>query len=225
MKSTAGTVSQTIKTIVWASTPQSKEPRSPESSPDELVKIRKWQAKWLQMNCHHPKLLTACDIVAKYCHRWFERDADKCLLVMAGNPGCGKTRIAKGIARFTGAAQQLAYERGGWGTQQSLPSTAWVQWPEAVDGFKTGNYEIMHDLFSDDLIVLDDIGAENDPSKNGCAKLCQILSARERRFTVVTTNIQPQDWAHVFNARIADRMLRNSTVIDMFEIPSYATVV
>lgn len=82
----------------------------------------------------------------------------------------------------------------------------------------------MDDAFENDLVILDDIGAETDQYKSGIPndKLCQILSRREKRFTVVTTNIAPQNWMERFDGRINDRLCRNSVILDISGVPSYA---
>jgi DNA replication protein DnaC len=91
-----------------------------------------------------------------------------------------------------------------------------------VDDFKGGDYSVLGDMFEVDLLVIDDIGAEHDPSKSGVNKLCQILSRRETKFTVITSNISPAHWPERFDTRIADRLLRNSEVIELWSVPSYA---
>jgi len=103
-----------------------------------------------------------------------------------------------------------------------VPSIAFYRWPEVTDGFKEGDYSPMTDLLDSDLVIIDDIGAEYDPSKNAANRLCQTLSRREQKFTMVTTNIHPEHWAHLFDVRIADRLLRNSQIVDLFGVPSYA---
>ena len=81
----------------------------------------------------------------------------------------------------------------------------------------------MADACRADFLVIDDIGAESDRYKSGEAidKLCQILSRREGMFTVVTTNVEPSNWSALLDARVADRLLRKSVVVDMFEVPSF----
>jgi DNA replication protein DnaC len=157
----------------------------------------------------------------KFCGRWFVNNTDRSLLVLCGESGCGKTHTAKAIFRFAQLASLKAYETGKWELGR-VPTSFFVSWPEATDGFKSGEYGAMEDMMKDDLIVLDDLGAEHDPSKNAVNKLCQVLSRRERKFTVVTTNIKPEEWSDRFDVRIADRLLRNSQVINLFAVDSYA---
>ena len=102
------------------------------------------------------------------------------------------------------------------------PSAIFLQWPELAVEFAAKNFSAVQDANSSDLLVLDDIGADNDPWSVARDMLCQILSRRERKFTVVTTNIQMQDWAEKFDVRINDRLMRNSIIVDLSNVPSYS---
>jgi DNA replication protein DnaC len=53
-------------------------------------------------------------------------------------------------------------------------------------------------------------------------KLCQVMERRRHEFTVITTNISPAQWNQRFDIRIADRLMRSSTIIDLTGVPSYA---
>ena len=111
-------------------------------------------------------------------------------------------------------------EAGGW--EISIPSVLYVNWPEVVDGFKEGLYGVVQDCFESSLLIIDDIGAEHDPSKNAADKVCQILSKREHKFNVITTNVHQTSWSNKFDMRIADRLLRNSVVVDLSDIESHS---
>lgn len=90
-----------------------------------------------------------------------------------------------------------------------------------VDGFKQGQWDVIDTLIDDFLVVIDDIGAEHDPSKIGMEKLCQVLSRRENKFTVITTNITIDQWPEKFDERVFSRLNRNTTLIDLSEVPDY----
>jgi len=174
-----------------------------------------WQREFLELNCYHPALQALADAAQRFCHCWSRNIRANSLLVLSGNPNCAKTHTARAICRW--CRQHPSTARARW--RQDL---IFVSWPRICDGLKEGATGVCEDLIETDLAVIDDIGAENDPWKIGANYLCQILSARERRFTVVTTNIGPEDWAEKFDARIADRLLRYSHVVNLFGVPSYA---
>lgn len=181
----------------------------------------KWQQKWIGLDCVAPELQTLATAAEAFCGRWFNNITESSLLVIVGDFGSGKTHTAKAIFKFCSTAAVSAFDTKKWG-QHSFPSSLFISWPEAANQFTEKNFSLLDDATSNDLVVLDDIGAENDPWKICADKLCQILSRRERKFTVVTTNIQPANWADKLDGRINDRLLRNSTVIDLSGVPSYA---
>lgn len=114
-----------------------------------------------------------------------------------------------------------AYDTRKW-PGGKFPQSIFIEWPEAAAQFGDKNFSVMQDAIENELVILDDIGAENDPWKVCADKLCQILTRRERQFSIVTTNIQPAEWPQRFDGRINDRLLRNSTVIDLTGVPSFA---
>jgi DNA replication protein DnaC len=148
------------------------------------------------------------------------------MLVMAGESGCGKTHVARAIYRYCRAAALRAYTDGAGKTWRggSLPSATFARWPEVAAEIAAGHTGLIEELREADLAVLDDIGAENDPWKKAADALCQLLSRREFRFSVVTTNIKLEEWSSRFDTRTADRLLRNSEVINLFGVKSYAMI-
>lgn len=184
----------------------------------------KWGKKWLKLDCHDPRLENLAFKAEKFCGRWFRFNPNPSLLVMAGEPNSGKTHTAKRIAAWAQAAAMKAFDDGLGKTWKRLPSVVYLNWPEVVDSFRENFTGTMDDMLSAGLLVLDDVGAEYDPTQNATNKLCQILTRREKEFTVITTNVNPISWADKFDARICDRFLRNSEVVDLFGVRSYAFV-
>ncbi len=180
-----------------------------------------WQAKWIGFEVTHPKLQELADASEKFCARLFNNAPDKSLLVIVGDYGTGKSHAAKSIASYAQAASASSYAHGKWPGGR-LPETLFISWPEAVSEFAEKRFYLVQDAMRAELVILDDIGSENDPWKVGTEKLVQILSRRERMFTVITTNIQPQLWAEMFDGRTADRLLRNSIVVNLAGVTSYA---
>jgi DNA replication protein DnaC len=181
----------------------------------------KWQQKWIGLEVVHPKLQELGDSASSFCGRWFANDPEKSLLVIIGHYGSGKTHVARAIFKFALTASMAAFETRKWPGGR-FPQSMYLPWPQAVNEFEQKNFSCLADAMSVELLVLDDIGAENDPWKVASDRLCQILSRRERMFTVVTSNIQPAEWADKFDGRIADRLLRNSVIVDLSGVPSYA---
>jgi len=112
-------------------------------------------------------------------------------------------------------------ENGCW--ELVVPSVTFLEWPSVCDGFKSGEYGVLDDCFKAGMLVVDDVGAEHDPSRNAADKLCQLLSKREKKFTLITTNVIPGLWAERFDERISDRFFRNSTIVDLGLVNSFST--
>ena len=228
METIARTTDQTLATLASLPIRASKEgeslkllPAEPPRKPCETS----WQKKWLKLNFHHPKIQAMADRAEAFCGRWYRFSPTPALLVLVGEPNCGKTHTARAIYQFARSTAFQAFVAGKgktWGKR--IPALEFMRWPEIVDDFKNGNYGTVNDMIDTDLLVLDDVGAEHDPSKSAASKLCQILSRRERKFTVLTSNVPPTQWPERFDTRIADRLIRNSEVIDLFGVPSYATL-
>jgi DNA replication protein DnaC len=215
---------QTIGTLASEKIDQIKASKSEtlsNDSSDSEAKRQRWIQKWVKLNCHHPKLVELANSVYAFCGRWIRNEPRPGMLVLAGDVRCGKTHTAKAIWHF---CQNSAWNAFTVAKRPNVPAVTFVRWSEVADGFKDGRYGIVEDLSRDSLVIIDDLGAEHDPSRNAVNKLCQILSRRENLFTVVTTNIAPENWPSTFDARVADRLLRNSEVYELFDVPNYGAI-
>ena len=97
-------------------------------------------------------------------------------------------------------------------------------WPGLLDRLKSGEWDLVDDMIRVPVLILDELGGGHDPSRVGVDKLCQILSRRERKWTMITTNVAPSAWESVFDRRVASRFFRNSTLVDMTDVPDFATL-
>ncbi len=180
-----------------------------------------WQQKWIALDIVAPELQTLATAAENFCGRWFVNSKERTLLVIVGTFGSGKTHTAKAIHRFAMSAATAAFDSKKWG-ESHFPTAAYISWPEAANAFAEKQFGLMDDANESDLVILDDIGSENDPWKACADKLCQILSRREKKFTVVTTNVPPINWTERFDGRINDRLCRNSVICDISKVGSYA---
>lgn len=171
-----------------------------------------WQRKWIALEVTHPRLQKIGDAAEMFCARWLKQSP--LLLYICGPTGTGKTHVARAILRFCRASGSRA-------SRTRMLSCADWRWPELADEFKAKNFSALEDLFTTDLVLLDDIGAEDDPFNVAADKLCQILSRREKKFTVITSNKAPEEFA-VIDPRIADRFFRNSKIVDLTGASSYS---
>lgn len=184
----------------------------------------KWNAKWLNLKTkHHPKLNQLEKEVGRFCFGCWSQPTQGRLLVLAGNNGTGKTHCAHAVQRWIGNV--------GHGKQfvkrvnhiTSLDCLFW-HWPALLDQLKNGQWDLVDDMFEATVLVIDELGGGHDPSRVGVDKLCQILTRRETMWTLVTTNTTPASWEEIFDRRVASRLFRNSTLIDLSDVPDYSTL-
>lgn len=187
---------------------------------DRLLRTE-WQQRNLNLEVTHPAVQEAADAVTSLAGMIGRNDALVPLVVLYGEPGCGKTHLGRKMVNWAHRESFGLWERK---VLKNTLSVLSVNWPAVCDSFKEGFYGIVDDLIRDDFVFIDDIGAEHDPSKNATDKLCQVLSRRESKWTLITTNLAPSAWAEKWDSRVADRLLRRSTIVDMSKVPSYATI-
>ena len=166
----------------------------------------KWQRKHLALNITHPKLQELADVAEEYCQRFHRQEPGPTLLVIVGNPTTGKSQVARGICQW---ARLVA------------PDSIFLFWPHVASRIYRKDYSALTRADAASLVTIDDLGAEHDPFKIAADQACQILSAREQKHTVITTNIDPANWHEFFGHRIAERLLRNSQVVHLAGVPSY----
>lgn len=180
-----------------------------------------WQTKWLRMNTTGDKRLAEmADAAESFCGRWFKNNPTKSLLILSGDVRTGKTHVAKRVTAWAQATAFTAFCKGRWG-RDSVPNVVYLSWPEVAAELNVKNRGPLEDAFKADLLILDDVGAENDPWKICEDAFCQVLSRREKKFTLITTNIPPNKWNVTWNVRVADRLVRNSVLVDLSAVKPY----
>jgi len=122
------------------------------------------------------------------------------------------------------AVQFQLFENGDWikRIDEGTVSVERVLWSRVADEIKENGFNLFESLMAADIAFIDDIGAEHDPWGQVTAKLCQILTRREDKFTMITTNYGPVDWTAKFDARISDRLLRGSDIVDLAGVESWS---
>lgn len=176
------------------------------------------------MTSHHPDITCLENEVYELVRGYRQNPAHGRRIVIYGGVGNGKTHCGKRLVRWANrAAMNLPLVRGD-GAGGRLACALVIHWPTVVDDFKKGNWDL-DDALEADLLVIDDIGAEHDPSSIGREKLYQLLERREGKWDFITTNIVPDEWETKFEFRIADRLFRNATHVDFTRVPSYSASV
>jgi DNA replication protein DnaC len=160
------------------------------------------------------------DDLYQFCSEYAKNPRRGRRLVIFGENGSGKSHAVKAINFWANRiAMQIPLVDAEAGIR--LADSCLVAWPRIVDDFKNGQWDL-EDLFNSALLIVDDIGAEHDPSRVGIEKLYLLLERRAQKWTILTTNISPANWETKFERRIADRLFRNCQHIDLSEVPSYS---
>ncbi|KZZ82517.1 ATP-binding protein [Bacillus sp. SJS] len=132
-------------------------------------------------------------------------------LVFIGSPGTGKSHLCASIAR-TIKNRELSVGFLTTGTLLTKIKSTWK------DGSSKTEEQILRDIRTLDLLILDDIGSESGGQSNSWNKktLFEIVNAREGRPTVYTTNYTETDLAQIVGERVVSRLYTNSEFIQMF---------
>lgn len=166
-------------------------------------------------DCDDPELRKTLSAAVRFCASMASATAPARWLTLLGDPGCGKTMLAKCIVRFfrrhlDGLRDEnypgvIRYRTGGV-----------KPWGDAVQEMIAGDYTGLRNLRDDWLVCLDDIGVEyTKHAELARSKLFETLNARNGRWTVITANLTLKAIQDGMDPRISSRLLRDgSEVID-----------
>ena len=142
-------------------------------------------------------------------------------LVVSGQTGCGKSHVARAVAKFWDHHKIDAWSRG-WVPGVHLPNAEFIIWPLAVECGRDEWREWLTGIRTARVAIFDDVGSESDRFKSGepAERLREALEACERKWVLITTNVRPEKWATKFDQRVADR-LNAAHHVPMWDVPSY----
>lgn len=127
-------------------------------------------------------------------------------LSFTGPSGTGKTFMAMMIRDAARKMPHLTYS-------DDLINPILVRyWPKLISALRNGEYHWMDDLADANLVFIDELMVEHDPSGFVTDKLCDLLSRRVGKWTVITSNLTI-DKLQAIDARIASRMVRDGSVV------------
>lgn len=156
-----------------------------------------------------PEVADAFEIVADYAENFNEYRETGTGLILKGKPGCGKTHLAAAIA------QELIFK----GTIVKFMLTP-VLLEEIRKSYNKKYFEgetnILSQLSSVQLLILDDLGAEK-PTEWVTEQLFILINKRyeEMKPTIITTNCTGQDLAARIGERTASRLVEVSKIVNI----------
>lgn len=171
---------------------------------------------------HHHKIVTLARAAERFVYRmlrdWREKGT---WLVISGQTGCGKSHVARKVARFWDLHKIEAWSNG-WILVDHLPNAEFVTWPIACEAPRDEWKEWLHGIRCARVVLFDDVGSESDRFRSGepAERLREALEATERKWVIITTNIPADKWCSRFDQRVADR-LNKAAHIDLRDVPSY----
>lgn len=158
-------------------------------------------------------------------------------VVLAGNPGCGKTLFARILMHAVGGEYRtIDYVNGqmvsGW-------SAAFYAEPHLLDliresyAYEGGTNQLMSKCRSANLLILDDVGAgyvKDNSSEWYDSLMWRFLDGRKDKRTLITTNLRGNDLKDRLGERSFSRLKEMMSVgvingrdnfISLFDVPDY----
>lgn len=185
-------------------------------TPTQLASWEKWSGFKTCKDACLVSMLTECasfimDMKSNAKPRW---------LSFLGNSGTGKSFLARRVWRW--------YELNGKWFEEPTTGTPLVKsgqfcvWPNFLNECRQGDHSRKADLITDHLVILDEVGADNDKSGFSRETLFNVLNARVDKWTVITSNMPLKEIADRLDARIASRLIRDRNKVVTVKATDYA---
>jgi len=184
----------------------------------EGLTVDSWQAAVQAAGAEHDDV----DHVGHGTYFWgqlVEEGSPRCLLLLVGNNGTGKSGLAAGLAQdWVDRERSVLYRRSVQVTAELRAAP--YRRTDPSDTHPT-EAELLAAYQECDLLVLDDLGAEHLSGPEGervRERLFAILDARlvECKATIVTTNLPAFAMADRLGERLADRLFSTTCAVQAF---------
>ncbi len=150
----------------------------------------------------------------RYCEQWDKIKADNLGLIIYGPPGVGKTYFVSCIANELMEKKVAVIAISSIGLLNRIKETY-------SNHGEMGEVEVIRSLRNASLLIIDDLGAENN-TEWANAKIYEIIDSRNRdgKPTIITTNLIPQKLKSKLTSsdgvpRTIDRLTEMCTTLEM----------
>lgn len=136
-------------------------------------------------------------------------------LSFCGGSGVGKTFLA--FETYMAAAtlpEMLEHETLVCGAK-------WAPWMKILTKLRSGRYALADELIYANILFLDEIAIEHDPSGYAKDALMNILGQRTRKWTILTSNYSIERIGQI-DERLSSRMIRDGSVMVDCDTIDYA---
>ena len=143
-------------------------------------------------------------------------------LSLLGTSGAGKTYLARKVWRWFSHSSFFRSSIDD-DTKEIIYPGSWCNWPRLA-GELLGNsgYGRLEDLQTEKLTILDEIGADRDPSGHVRDCMSRLLSGRVGKWTLITSNKSLGDVDRDIDTRVASRMLRDGSIVVEVDVSDFS---
>lgn len=136
-------------------------------------------------------------------------------LSFVGNSGNGKTMLSEMIYKRVKSMSNFRQH------ESLLKPCQRVFWPELVSELRAGEFYRVKELGDCNLVLLDEVVIEHDPTGFVKDRLCELLKRRAKKWTILTSNLTLEAIKNI-DTRIASMMVRDGSAVVGCKAMDYA---
>lgn len=148
-------------------------------------------------------------------------------LTISGLCGTGKTMLAKQLFDKSkpvnpGAASLWVHDMSLREEDRRRPRCVWLTAADFAKRIREKEFDLPEYLRADWLVVIDDLGAERDPTAFVADSIYRLCNGRMGKWTVFTSNLDLPEIARQIDERVASRLIRDGNIFHRITAKDYA---